>query len=57
MSHNVPLFFLVLNKLEFKDTFYSNLLICKFQENPSDEGGVLSCVQTNRNDEAKSRFS
>jgi len=49
----------ILMKLEFfwAVFFFEKLLNMKFQENPSSETRVVPCGQTDRHDEANSRFS
>jgi hypothetical protein len=45
-----------LMNLELSRPIFERHLNIKFHENPSSEGRVVPCGQTDRHDEAKSRF-
>jgi len=44
-------------KLEFSRQSFEKYTNIKFHENPSSESRVVSCEETDRHDEANSRFS
>jgi len=55
MKHT-PYFCPILMKLEFSRQSFEKYSDIKFHENPSSGNLVVSCGQTDRHDEANSRF-